>query len=116
MRALYERLVGLSGHWKVWVTWALFEGTEVKVGEEEEEEEAEEAGSGVRIVPGIPTKAREIFKRGYDELKARGEVETVRLTLVLIRWANLASVLIMIIASGTTPNLERIRTISWNGS
>lgn len=79
VRALYERLVGLSGHWKVWIAWALFEGTEVRVGEEEEEEEGgdEEGGAGgVKIVPGNPAKAREIFKRGYGELKARGEIES----------------------------------------
>jgi hypothetical protein len=38
-----------------------------------------EGGGGVRIVPGNPVKAREIFKRGYDELKTRGEVEPVSL-------------------------------------
>ena len=42
-----------------------------------EEEEENEEGGGVRIIPGNPAKAREIFKRGYDELKARGEVEPV---------------------------------------
>lgn len=79
VRALYERLVRQSGHWKVWIAWALFEGTEVRVGEEDEEggEGDGEGEGGVKIVPGNPSKAREIFKRGYDELKTRGEVEPV---------------------------------------
>jgi crooked neck len=80
VRSLYERLVRQSGHWKVWIAWALFEGTEVRVGEEEEEEEEggeDGEGGGVKIVPGNPVKAREIFKRGYDELKSRGEIEPV---------------------------------------
>jgi crooked neck len=81
VRRLYERLVNQSGHWKVWIAWALFEGTEVRVGEEEEEEDEEggEGGGGVKIVPGNPAKAREIFKKGYEELRVRGEIESVSL-------------------------------------
>ncbi|KAI0665844.1 hypothetical protein C8Q78DRAFT_1083701 [Trametes maxima] len=49
-RALYERLVQTSGH--------------VKVEEEEEEE--------VPMVEGDPVRARQVFERGYKDLKSKG--------------------------------------------
>jgi crooked neck len=74
-RALYERLIALSGHVKVWISYATFEGEGVPVSralreEEEEDEEDEEAEQ--KMVPGDPVKAREVFERAYKDLKGKG--------------------------------------------
>lgn len=50
-RALYERLLERTGHVKVWISFAQFEGTEIGKGVEE---------------------ARNIFQRAYDRLKEEG--------------------------------------------
>lgn len=50
-RALYERLLERTGHVKVWISFAQFEGTEI--------------GQGI-------TNAREIFQRAYDRLREEG--------------------------------------------
>ncbi|KIJ37089.1 hypothetical protein M422DRAFT_33945 [Sphaerobolus stellatus SS14] len=63
-RALYERLIERSGHWKVWVSYALFEAAPIRVAGEEEEDEDE-----VQMAPGNPELARKIFERGYKALK-----------------------------------------------
>jgi crooked neck len=47
-RALYERLLERTGHVKVWISFAQFEGTEIGLGVQE---------------------ARSIFQRAYDRLK-----------------------------------------------
>ncbi|KAG8832668.1 NineTeen Complex (NTC) component, partial [Serendipita sp. 399] len=70
VRSLYERLVERTGHVKVWISWALFEGTTLKPPVEEEEgEEPSEEDEGL---PADLEKAREVFERGYKELKSRG--------------------------------------------
>mmetsp|Transcript_8383 Transcript_8383/g.19687 ORF Transcript_8383/g.19687 Transcript_8383/m.19687 type:complete len:716 (+) Transcript_8383:200-2347(+) len=50
-RTLYERLLEKTGHVKVWISYAQFEGTEV--------------GSGV-------AKGRDIFQRAHDRMKDAG--------------------------------------------
>jgi crooked neck len=50
-RALYERLLERTGHVKVWISFAQFEGTEI--------------GKGVK-------ETRTIFQRSYDRLKEEG--------------------------------------------
>lgn len=75
MREIYERLVRQSGHWKVWVAWGLFEGNEIRVAADEDEEEEEESEDIVR--PGDKELARSVFKRGYQDLKARDENDGV---------------------------------------
>lgn len=62
-RALYERLLERSGHVKVWVAYALFEGATIGDDEDDEERPAEHLGD--------PAKARAIFERGYKDLKGR---------------------------------------------
>lgn len=75
-RKLYERLVLVSGHVKVWISYALFEAEPMPIPraereeEEEEEEEAEEE-SEVKMVPGDPILARQVFERGYKDLKSK---------------------------------------------
>jgi crooked neck len=74
VRALYERLVERTGHVKVWISWATFEGTALKPPAEDEEEGGEEEGEGL---PGDLEEARKVFERGYKELKNKGLKEEV---------------------------------------
>lgn len=53
-RKLYERLLQRTGHVKVWISFAQFEGTEI--------------GKGV-------PEARSVFTKAYDQLKADGAKE-----------------------------------------
>lgn len=64
-RTLYERLIKRSGHWKVWVSYALFEASPIRTPGGDEEEEEEE----VQMQPGDSGLARNIFERGYKYLK-----------------------------------------------
>ena len=77
-RDLYERLIQLSGHVKVWIAYALFEGEPVPVPREEreEEEEAEEEAE-LKMVPGDSGKARTVFRRAYNDLKSKKLVDEV---------------------------------------
>lgn len=74
VRNLYERLVQKTGHVKVWISWAVFEGSALKAPAEEEEEGAEEDEG----LPGDLDEARGVFERGYTELKNKGLKEEVR--------------------------------------
>ncbi|KAJ8596563.1 TPR-like protein [Rhizopogon salebrosus TDB-379] len=70
-RSLYERLVSVSGHHKVWISYAEFEGSSIPLPralrEEEEDEDAEP-----RVVAGDAELARQVFGRGYKDLKSKG--------------------------------------------
>jgi len=78
-RELYEKLTTQSGHFKVWIAYALFEATAITIGGEEDDEDEEGGGAeGATVLPGDPELARQVFKRGYDDLKAKGEIEPVR--------------------------------------
>ena len=78
VRALYERLVERTGHVKVWISWALFEGGELKPpADEDEDGETQE----VEGIPGDLDMAREIFERGYKDLRNKGLKDEVRLIL-----------------------------------
>ncbi|KAG1741196.1 hypothetical protein EDD22DRAFT_921500 [Suillus occidentalis] len=61
MRSLYERLAVLSGHRKVWISYAEFEASSIPLSramrEEEEDEDAEP-----RVVAGDPELARQVLK------------------------------------------------------
>lgn len=78
VRSLYERLIALSGHHKVWVSYAEFEGSPIPLPramrDEDEDEEAEK-----KMVPGNPEVARQVFERGYKDLRSRGLKSEVRL-------------------------------------
>lgn len=70
-RTLYERLIALSGHWKVWISYAEFEAGEIPLARalrEEKEDEDEE----VEMVPGDVERARQVFERGYNDLRRQG--------------------------------------------
>ncbi|KAH9931196.1 TPR-like protein [Amylocystis lapponica] len=70
-RALYERLVAISGHVKVWISYALFEAEPIPVQRalrEDLDEETEE----VPMVEGDEIAARTVFERAYKDLKSKG--------------------------------------------
>lgn len=64
-RALYERLLERSGHVKVWIAYALFEGA--NIGGDDDDEETEKLPEHA----GDLAKARAVFERGYKDLKGR---------------------------------------------
>lgn len=74
-RSLYERLISLSGHVKVWISYALFEAEPIPIArnlrEEAEEEDGDEEAE-VKMVEGDLELARQVFDRGYKDLKSKG--------------------------------------------
>jgi len=82
-RSLYERLIALSGHVKVWISYALFEAEPIPLpraerDEEEEEEEDDEEEAEKKMVPGDPEIARQVFERAYKDLKKKQLKSEVR--------------------------------------
>ncbi|KAJ8081873.1 NineTeen Complex (NTC) component [Marasmius tenuissimus] len=71
-RALYERLISLSGHVKVWISYALFEAEPIPLPRAMREEEEEDEEAEQRMVAGDASIAREVFGRGYKNLKEKG--------------------------------------------
>ncbi|THV04777.1 protein prenylyltransferase [Dendrothele bispora CBS 962.96] len=73
-RALYDRLVQLSGHVKVWISYALFEAEAMPLprAERDEEDEEEDEDEEQKMVPGDPDRARAVFDRAYNDLKSKG--------------------------------------------
>lgn len=75
-RALYERLVVLSGHVKVWISYALFEA-EPMAAPRSTWEEDEDGETEVKMVEGDLDIARRVFDRAYQDLKSKGLKEEV---------------------------------------
>ncbi|EMD37202.1 hypothetical protein CERSUDRAFT_115106 [Gelatoporia subvermispora B] len=71
-RALYERLVQISGHIKVWISYAEFEAMPIPVPRAEREQEGEEEEEEVAMVEGDVGTARKIYERAYFDFKKRG--------------------------------------------
>jgi crooked neck len=71
-RELYERLVQLSGHVKVWIAYAMFEAEPIPVPRAEREEDEEDEEAETPMVEGDPQLARAVFQRGYKDLKGKG--------------------------------------------
>lgn len=72
-RSLYRRLVKLSGHVKVWISFALFEAESIPVPRaEREEDEDEDEETEKRMQPGDLVLARQVFQEGYSDLKSKG--------------------------------------------
>lgn len=97
-RALYERLVALSGHVKVWISYALFEAEPIPVPravreEEEEDEGDEEDEKEARTVPGDAAVARQVFERGYKDLKTKGLKSEVSKRRFILRYFMILSVI-----------------------
>jgi len=70
VRALYERLVAISGHVKVWISYALLEAEAIPVPRSMREDLDED--DEVPTVEGDPITARSVFERAYKDLKSRG--------------------------------------------
>ncbi|KAL0579010.1 NineTeen Complex (NTC) component [Marasmius crinis-equi] len=71
-RALYDRLISLSGHVKVWISYALFEAEPIPLPRAMREEDEEDEEAEQRMVAGDPAIARQVFERGYKDLKDKG--------------------------------------------
>ncbi|KAI6037551.1 hypothetical protein EDC04DRAFT_2701994 [Pisolithus marmoratus] len=80
-RSLYERLVTLSGHHKVWISYAEFEGSPIPLPRAEREEDDDDEEVERKMVPGNPELARQVFERGYKDLKNKG-LKAERVTLL----------------------------------
>lgn len=79
-RALYERLIGLSGHFKVWISYAEFEAEGMRVRREDrsEEEDDEDEETWAKDEGDLGT-ARAVWEKGYKDLKAKGLKSEVRI-------------------------------------
>ncbi|WOO82061.1 Pre-mRNA-splicing factor CLF1 [Vanrija pseudolonga] len=73
-RHLYNRLLERTGHYKVYISYALLEGSTLGGGEDED-------GNEIEGEEGDPERARAVFERGYKDLRARGEKEDRALLL-----------------------------------
>lgn len=82
-RELYERLIQLSGHVKVWIAYALFEGEPIPVPRDEREDEEEDE---VKMTPGDSIKARAVFQRAYSDLKGKKLIDEVCFSPTSIIW------------------------------
>ncbi|EIN14434.1 protein prenylyltransferase [Punctularia strigosozonata HHB-11173 SS5] len=74
-RALYERLIALSGHVKVWISYAMFEAETIPLPRSErpdEDEDDEDEEKEVQVQEGDVHKARAVFERAYKDLKSKG--------------------------------------------
>ena len=79
-RSLYERLIALSGHVKVWISFALFEAEPIAVPRAERDEDEDD--DEVAMVEGDADLARQVFQRGYNDLKSKGLKSEVRISLL----------------------------------
>lgn len=69
-RSLYERLLERTGHYKVYNSYAHMEASVLGGGEDED-------GNEIEGEAGDLEKARDVYRRGYSDLRARGEKEDV---------------------------------------
>lgn len=89
-RSLYERLISLSGHHKVWISYAEFEGSAIPVPRALREEEEDDEDAERKMVEGDANIARHVFDRGYKDLKTKGLKEEVStLTVFSAKCANM---------------------------
>lgn len=78
-RALYERLVALSGHVKVWISFAEFEASSIPLSQAmREEEDEDEDEDDEKMVEGDMALARGVFDRAYKDMKSKELKEEVR--------------------------------------
>ena len=71
-RALYERLAGSSGHWKVWVAYVTFEAQPIQLGDEREDDDDDDEGDNkneAKIVESDLELVHQVFQKGYRDLK-----------------------------------------------
>ena len=90
-RALYERLLGLTQHVKVWTSYAHFEVNAPSVGDEQGPvgEEAEDEEEEQPVSEEAKSRAREVFKRAHKVFREQDRKEE-RLSL-LTAWKSFES-------------------------
>lgn len=109
-RSLYERLISLSGHHKVWISYAEFEGSSIPLPRVMREEEEEDVDVEPRVVAGDPILARQVFERGYRDLRGKGLKAEVR-SHRLDTWIKRST---LIFAAGCfTRGMEGVRGGQW---
>jgi crooked neck len=94
-RWLYEWLISLSGHVKVWTSYVLFEAEPIPVprAEREEGEEEDDEDAEPKAIPGDANLARQVFGRGNKDLKSKGlksEVSTLCCDFVGFHFSRIA--------------------------
>ena len=57
-------------HLKVWRSYALFEA-DIPISRAERKEDKEDEDKAAKMVPGEPALARQVFERGYNDLKSK---------------------------------------------
>lgn len=110
-RHLYERLIQLSGHVKVWIAYALFEGEAIPVPRDEREEDEDDDEAEVKMAPGDPITATTIFRRAYNDLKNKKLIDEVCLQLQSAQRLVADS---RNSACGLARSLENIRGKAWH--
>lgn len=70
-RALYERLLAVNAHAKVWVSYALFEATPLPLLQTQRGDDNDDE---METTPGNSEMARDVFERASNSLDAK-EVE-----------------------------------------
>jgi crooked neck len=72
-RKLFEILVEMTGHVKVWISYAVFEISVPESDEaEDEEEDDEDEEKELEVTEEGKNRARAIFRRAWDSLKQKG--------------------------------------------
>ncbi|KAJ7701919.1 hypothetical protein B0H17DRAFT_1157680 [Mycena rosella] len=99
-RTLYERLLRLSGHVKVWISYALFEAEPIPVPRALRGDEEDEKGD-MRVIEGNAGLARRVFERAYEDLKSRG-MKSERVALLEI-WKTFEE------RNGSADDVEKVR-------
>ncbi|KAJ7632762.1 hypothetical protein FB45DRAFT_791979 [Roridomyces roridus] len=100
-RKLYERLIELSAHVKVWISYALFEAEPIPVPRDEREDDDDDEEAEVRVAPGDPAVARGVFQRGYNFLKEKG-LKSERVALLEV-WKTFEE------SHGTAAEVEKVQ-------
>ena len=110
-RALYERLTATSGHWKVWVAYAMFEAQQIQPPRDEREEDDEDGDEGdeekePKMVEGDLELARQVFQRGYKDLKGKGLKNEVSRTVNQCSWERASDILAWFTARRAVASME----------
>ena len=119
-RALYERLAASSGHWKVWVAYATFEAQPIQLPRDEREDDDEDEGdeeNEPKMVEGDLELARQVFQKGYRDLKNKGLKNEVSRVIFLPEGKEHWSLknLGCLSARRIVTNLEVLRGAAWLG-
>ena len=119
-RALYERLTATSGHWKVWVAYAMFEAQPIQPPRDEREEDDEDGDEGdeekePKMVEGDLELARQVFQRGYKDLKSKGLKNEVSGIANQGSWERASDILAWFTAGRAIASMEVLRGTTWLG-